>query len=178
MYLSLETQDAIYKTNRRFWKVEKRKQSSCEHWDPRNNVVMSSLGFLSASYFPDVELKSQQPRNSTGTEARCLHPKSRIRAACRDRIMHLIRKWQPTPVFLPGESQRRGSLVGCCLWGRTESDTTEATSQQQQQQRDGKLSTSKSVAVSKQYRREKGLTATPSSKCCLWSGFPTFGMLE
>ena len=37
-------------------------------------------------------------------------------------------------VFLPGESQGRGSLVGCCLWGRTESDTTEATWQQQQQQ--------------------------------------------
>ena len=36
--------------------------------------------------------------------------------------------WQPTPVFLPGESQGRGSLVGCRLWGRTESDTTEATS--------------------------------------------------
>ena len=37
------------------------------------------------------------------------------------------RKWQPTPVFLPGEFQGRGSLVGCCLWGRTELDTTEAT---------------------------------------------------
>ena len=37
------------------------------------------------------------------------------------------RKWQPTPVFLPGESQGKGSLVGCRLWGRTESDTTEAT---------------------------------------------------
>ena len=44
------------------------------------------------------------------------------------------RQWQPTPVFLPGESQGRGSLVGCRLWGRTESDTTEATQQQQQQQ--------------------------------------------
>ena len=32
-----------------------------------------------------------------------------------------------TPVFLPGESQGRGSLVGCCLWGRTEADTTEVT---------------------------------------------------
>ena len=32
-----------------------------------------------------------------------------------------------TPVFLPGESQGRGSLVGCRLWGGTESDTTEAT---------------------------------------------------
>ena len=42
-------------------------------------------------------------------------------------FMHWRRKWQPTPVLLPGESQGRGSLVGCCLWGRTESDTTEAT---------------------------------------------------
>ena len=37
------------------------------------------------------------------------------------------RKWQPTPVFLSGESQGWGSLVGCRLWGRTESDTTKAT---------------------------------------------------
>ena len=42
-------------------------------------------------------------------------------------VMHWRRKWQPTPVFFPGESQGRGSLVGCRLWGRTESDTTEAT---------------------------------------------------
>ena len=42
-------------------------------------------------------------------------------------FMHWRRKWQPTPVFLPGESQGRGSLVGCPLWGRTESDTTEVT---------------------------------------------------
>ena len=42
-------------------------------------------------------------------------------------FMHWRRKWQPTPVILPGESQGRGSLVGCHLWGRTESDTTEAT---------------------------------------------------
>ena len=46
-------------------------------------------------------------------------------------FMHWRRKWQPTPVFLPGESQGRGSLVGCCLWGRTELDTTEAIQQQQ-----------------------------------------------
>ena len=42
-------------------------------------------------------------------------------------FMHWRRKWQPTAVFLPGEFQGRGSLVGCRLWGRTESDTTEAT---------------------------------------------------
>ena len=42
-------------------------------------------------------------------------------------FMHWRRKWQPTPVFLPGESQGQRSLVGCCLWGLTESDTTEVT---------------------------------------------------
>ena len=41
--------------------------------------------------------------------------------------MHWRRKWQPTPVFLPGESHGRKSLVGCSPWGRTESDMTEAT---------------------------------------------------
>ena len=39
----------------------------------------------------------------------------------------LERAWQPTPVFFPGESQERGSLVGCHLWGRTESNPTEVT---------------------------------------------------
>ena len=47
------------------------------------------------------------------------------------RVVYIIspwkRKWQHTAVFLTGESQGRGSLVGCCLWGRTESDTTEVT---------------------------------------------------
>ena len=42
-------------------------------------------------------------------------------------FMHWRRKWQPTPVFLPGESHGRRSLIGCSLWGRTELDTTEAT---------------------------------------------------
>ena len=42
-------------------------------------------------------------------------------------FMHWRRKWQTTPVFLPGESQGQGSLVGCRLWGRAESDTTEVT---------------------------------------------------
>ena len=50
-------------------------------------------------------------------------------------FMHWRRKWQPTPVFLPGESQGWRSLVGCHLWRRTESETTEVTYQQQQQQR-------------------------------------------
>ena len=40
-------------------------------------------------------------------------------------FMHWRRKWQPTPVFLPGKSHGRRSLVGCSPWGLKESDTTE-----------------------------------------------------
>ena len=42
-------------------------------------------------------------------------------------FMHWRRKWQPTPVFSPGESEGRGSVVGCSPLGLTESDTNEAT---------------------------------------------------
>ena len=53
-------------------------------------------------------------------------------ACCNPWGRRVRQQWQPTPVFLPGESQGRGSLVGYRLWGSTESDTTEATQQQQQ----------------------------------------------
>ena len=58
-------------------------------------------------------------------------------------FMHWRRKWQPTPVFLPGESQGWGSLVGCHLWGHTESDMTEVTKQQS-----GVQTSSASVTIS------------------------------
>ena len=43
----------------------------------------------------------------------------------KTRLLYWRRQWHPTPVLLPGKSQGRRSLVGCRLWGRTESDTTE-----------------------------------------------------
>ena len=52
---------------------------------------------------------------------------SRSQPASSLPFMHWRRKWQPTPVFLPGESLEWGSLVGRRLWGRTESDMTEVT---------------------------------------------------
>ena len=39
----------------------------------------------------------------------------------------LEKAWQPTPVFLPGESYGQRSLVGYSPWDHRESDTTEAT---------------------------------------------------
>ena len=37
------------------------------------------------------------------------------------------RKWQPTPLFLPGKVHGQRNLVGCSPWGHKESDTTEHT---------------------------------------------------
>ena len=42
-------------------------------------------------------------------------------------VFFQVAMYPPTPVLLPGKSQGRGSLVGCRLWGRTESDMTEVT---------------------------------------------------
>ena len=39
-----------------------------------------------------------------------------------------IRRWQTTPVFLPGKSHGHRSLVGYSSWGRKESDMTENAS--------------------------------------------------
>ena len=52
---------------------------------------------------------------------------TRLKRLSMHACMHWRRKWQPTPVVLPGESQGQRSLVGCRLWGCPESDMTEAT---------------------------------------------------
>ena len=55
------------------------------------------------------------------------HSWTRLKQLCMHACMHWRRKWQPTPVFLPEESQGQRRLGGYCLWGRTESHMTEAT---------------------------------------------------
>ena len=89
-------------------------------------------------------------------------------------FLHWRRKWQPTPVFLPGESQGRGSLVGCRLWGRTELDTTEATQQQQQQTNTAPSNLS---SVSLHTSRQPFWTVHKTTLCgscsrmgCIWPG--------
>ena len=62
---------------------------------------------------------------STNWEAYLTDLVSLINQPAREKMQR--RRWHPTPVLLPGKSQGWGSLVSCCLWGRTESDTTEAT---------------------------------------------------
>ena len=56
----------------------------------------------------------------------CRRHKTRGFDPCVGKILWR-RKWQPTPVFMPGKSQGQRSLAGYSLWGCTESDTSEAT---------------------------------------------------
>ena len=111
--------------------------------DPVNHCLFSActnLTILDASYMWNPE-KAMAPHSSTlawkipWAEKPCRLQSMGSRRVGHDwatslslfTFMHWRRQWQPTPVFLPGESQGQGSLVGCHLWGRTESDTTEAT---------------------------------------------------
>ena len=92
-------------------------------------------------------------------------------------FMHWRRNWQPTPVFLPGESQGRGSLVGCRLWGRTESDTAEAT-QQQCGTNTGSNHCDKFSQVEPRLFHQGwgGVDLSPEQQCCMrivWSDEPT-----
>ena len=75
-----------------------------------------------------------------------------------DRVIFEVNKWQPTPVFLPGVSQGRWSLVGFRLWGHTESDTTEATQQRTPSWCHGEL-----LGVGKPSHRRKKYTGVCSS---------------
>ena len=66
------------------------------------------------------------------TPGACNHWKGRVLKSCHQEegpVPPLLRRrqWQPTPVFLPGESQGWRSLVGCHLWDCTELDTTDTT---------------------------------------------------
>ena len=94
--------------------------------------------FVTASTFPPE--KAVAPHSSTlAWKIPWMEEPGRLQSMGSQRVRHDCatslslftfmlwrRKWQPTVVLLPGESQGRGSLVGCRLWGCTESDTTEA----------------------------------------------------
>ena len=80
----------------------------------------------------NVNVSLQSPE-STEQRSLCCTEGSHQLSILRIVVYIWRRQQQPTPVFLPGESQGWGSFVGCHLWGRTELDTNEGTQQQQQQ---------------------------------------------
>ena len=81
-------------------------------------------------------------------------------------FMHWRRKWQPTPVFLPGESQERESLLGCHLQGCTESDMTEAPQHEQI-----------TMSMGQDYSRALQFPMNPNKKgekCILWKSIQMY----
>ena len=80
------------------------------------------------------ERKQQGSGDSSPLPVSQMHEEQTLREPWLNRgyTAHPEKETAPTPGFLPGESQGRRSLVGCRLWGRTESDTTDATQQQPQ----------------------------------------------
>ena len=98
------------------------------------NMIAGSVQFshslMSDSLWPHEPQpeKAMAPHSSTlAWKIPRTEEPGRLQSPFTFHFMHWRRKWQPTPVFLTGESQGWWSLVGCRLWGRTESDTTEAT---------------------------------------------------
>ena len=86
--------------------------SRSEHWE-----MFSSCSLLQEIFNPGIK-----PR-SPALKADSLPAEPQGKPENTEWVAYFL----PTPVFLPGESHERGSLVGCRLWGRTELDTTEAT---------------------------------------------------
>ena len=140
--LSLWNLKACAVSNMQHFCMETRNESFILRWFSRGGMSFLSMvysHFLSS--FSDQLEKAMAPHSSTlpwkipwAEEPGRLQSMGSLRIG-RDWATSLSlftfirwrRKWQPTPVFLPGESQGRGSLVGCHLWGHAESDTTEAT---------------------------------------------------
>ena len=126
------------------WKkiIQKIHQKQClqKHW--LNQKIQEMLCHFFQYHKPlEYKLPAMAPHSSTlAWEIPWMEEPGRLQSMGSRRVghdwatslslltfLHWRRKWQPTPVFLPGESQGWGSLVGCRLWGRTESDTTEVT---------------------------------------------------
>ena len=81
------------------------------------------MHFAPHSYWPFNCSPNGLPRWLSGKESTCQFRKHRFNP-CVGKIPRR-RKWQPTPVFLPGESHGQRSLVGYRPRGRKESDKTE-----------------------------------------------------
>ena len=109
-------------------------------WDPEIRVLTSSLGnwSLRTSALCEGEGNGNPLQYSClgrpmdrGAWWAAVHGVAQSWTWLKRLSMHACmlwrRKWQPTPVFFPGESQGQRSIMGCHLWCCTESDTTEVT---------------------------------------------------
>ena len=97
----------------------------CEQKSTKGNAptFFTAFTYCIKTCFPGLPLVIQCFKNLLANRGHGFNPWSLSLFT----FMHWRSKWQPIPVFLPGESQGQRSLVGCGLWSRTESDTTEVT---------------------------------------------------
>ena len=105
--------------------------SNLETWFRFHHLCLLSISFGEGNGTPLQYSCLENPMDG-GAWWAAVHGVARSRTQLSDFtfIFHfhaLEKEMATTPVFLPGESQGRGRLVGCRLWGRTESDTTEVT---------------------------------------------------
>ena len=94
------------------------------------DLLVCISGLAASAFLERHVLLSQVMRFALGLPLGCAFVRHVIPMFAYTRAYMAIsrrRKWQPTPVFLPGETCGQRSLVGCCPWARTELDTTEAT---------------------------------------------------
>ena len=97
--------------------LEKSYDQPRQHIKKQRHYLLTKVRLVKAMVFPIVMY---------GYESWTIK-KAECRRIVAFELWYWRRKRQHTPVFLPGESQRWVSLVGCRVWGHTESDTTEAT---------------------------------------------------
>ena len=116
--------------------------ANCSWWEPvfndlnRKTIIMFimvlSLHCIGEGSGTPLQYSCLENHMDGGTWQAAVHGSLRVRHYWETSLSlftftHWRRKWQSTPVFLPGEYQGWGSLVGCHLWGRIESDMTEVT---------------------------------------------------
>ena len=113
---------------------------SCQCTSPKHPVSCIEPGLVICFIYDIIHvsmpLSQIVPPSPSPTESKILFYTSvsmgSLRLDTTERLhfhfsLSCIGEGNDNPVFLPGESQGWGSLVGCCLWGHTESDTTEET---------------------------------------------------
>ena len=88
----------------------------CKELNVTDRLTLSLSGFVEEKSIFQVNTNLQKEKKPFAKSPRCSDISHEV-------LSYWRRKWQPTPMFLPGESQGQGSLMGCRLWGHTESDT-------------------------------------------------------
>ena len=120
----------IHTHSRMLFSLKKGDSAICSNLMKVKNIMLSKINQKEKYYMISLTCRLLK-------KVKCIESDSRMKVSYQKQrdwskdtklpLCRIRRKWQPTPVILPRRSGGQRSLVGCCPWGRTESDTTEAT---------------------------------------------------